>query len=707
MKITHCKYVVIMSYTVEKLEDDWSEFVSTDESIQFSSEKSTKNLRTKSQLIFAKKTDEKQIHSDYSHSFNIIVTQDLKEFGRKSVFLLFKSNKIYKTRNSAFIRIRHTLTPLLSSGQVILSEPLLREIMLPEPLDPGLIGSRLVDLLEQDPDGNPEWHIVIQVLMQNKILSNSTSKLVKSSSGDKVISLREYYEKMNTRLMKLHMIQVGTLGAHLVPLLAVPTVGINAASINDDEDSSCKKIFRLSLRGTLKKRNHTQYGGKKTWLMDAVEKQYLRSCMFLVMSGVNPNDIQQSTGDTALHIAVRLGNPTLVKLLLAYQADPKSSNTLNQTPCDIAKSLNDGTKTRQEIDSILEEVDSSQVKAKSYYDSHPLIAPDTKLQEDSGIFLLALDGGGTRALFMSMLLIRIEERMKQLVPDCKPIQSYFDYIAGTSAGAILGAALVYRNEPVNNIPVMLFKSTNEVFMKPLAERSDNLKNYLYEGIGESVVMSDLEDNNIIITSAIATVSPNILHLMTNYGQPRDGQAGPDERKVWEALSASAAAPGYFPPFEGCFLDGGVMCNNPTITAMVEIFRHSEEKQEKQRIGLVLSLGTGVPKKKLVDNIEVFVPSYYSISSMVSSAFGLKNLFLSFMDQSMQSNGAVVDEARTWCKSIGASYFRMSPPLRKDMPLDTTDMHDLIDMFYYAHIYALEEHVMIDDVSKKLLTKKAQ
>ncbi len=695
-----------MPYTVEKLEEDWSESVSADESISFSSGKSTKNLRIKSQLIFAKKTDEKQMHSDNSHSFNIIVTQDLKEFGRKITFLLFKSNKIYKTRNFAFIRIRHTLTPLLSSGQVILSEPLLREIILPEPLDPGLIGSRLVDLLEQDPDGNPEWHIVIQVLMQNNSSSKSISKLVKSAGHD-VISLREYYEKMNTRLMKLRMIRAGTLGAHLVPLLAVPTVGINAASINDEEDASCRNIFRLSLRGTLKKRNHTHNGGKKTWLMDAVEKQYLRSCMFLVMSGVNPNDKQQSTGDTALHIAVRLGNPTLVKLLLAYQADPKASNLLNQTPCDIAKSLNDGMETRQEIYSILEEVDSLQIKAKSYYDSHPLIAPDTKLQDDSGTFLLALDGGGTRALFMSMLLIRIEERMKQLVPDCKPIQSYFDYIAGTSAGAILGAALVYRNESVHNIPVLLFKSTNEVFLKPLAERSENLKNYLHEGIGESTVMSDLEDSHIIITSAIATVSPNILHLMTNYGQPRDGQSGPDERKVWEALSASAAAPGYFPPFEGCFLDGGVMCNNPTITAMVEIFRHSEEKQEKQRIGLVLSLGTGVPKKKLVDNIEVFVPNYYSISSMVSSAFGLKNLFLSFMEQSMQSDGAVVDQARTWCKSIGASYFRMSPPLRKDMPLDTTDMHDLIDMFYYAHIYAFEEHVMIDDVSKKLLSKKTQ
>ena len=78
--------------------------------------------------------------------------------------------------------------------------------------------------------------------------------------------------------------------------------------------------------------------------------------------------------------------------------------------------------------------------------------------------------------------------------------------------------------------------------------------------------------------------------MTSYGESRDDKAGPNERKVWEALCASMAAPTYLPPFDNCFLDGGVMANNPTLPAMVEIFNNMEEGR---KLGCVLSIGTDI------------------------------------------------------------------------------------------------------------------
>src|SRR5262249_8610051 len=49
--------------------------------------------------------------------------------------------------------------------------------------------------------------------------------------------------------------------------------------------------------------------------------------------------------------------------------------------------------------------------------------------------LLALDGGGIRGVMTLGILKRIEEAVGQ------PLWQYFDYIAGTSTGAIIAAAL--------------------------------------------------------------------------------------------------------------------------------------------------------------------------------------------------------------------------------------------------------------------------
>jgi patatin-like phospholipase/acyl hydrolase len=49
--------------------------------------------------------------------------------------------------------------------------------------------------------------------------------------------------------------------------------------------------------------------------------------------------------------------------------------------------------------------------------------------------LLALDGGGIRGVMTLGILKKIEETVGQ------PLWQYFDYIAGTSTGAIIAAAL--------------------------------------------------------------------------------------------------------------------------------------------------------------------------------------------------------------------------------------------------------------------------
>ena len=49
--------------------------------------------------------------------------------------------------------------------------------------------------------------------------------------------------------------------------------------------------------------------------------------------------------------------------------------------------------------------------------------------------MLALDGGGIRGVLTLSILKSIEAQLKQ------PLWKYFDYIAGTSTGAIIAAGL--------------------------------------------------------------------------------------------------------------------------------------------------------------------------------------------------------------------------------------------------------------------------
>lgn len=55
--------------------------------------------------------------------------------------------------------------------------------------------------------------------------------------------------------------------------------------------------------------------------------------------------------------------------------------------------------------------------------------------------LLSLDGGGIRGIIAAEILVRIEEIILAHNNKCKCLGDYFDFIGGTSSGAILAAGL--------------------------------------------------------------------------------------------------------------------------------------------------------------------------------------------------------------------------------------------------------------------------
>ncbi|KAK7717711.1 hypothetical protein SLS64_003206 [Diaporthe eres] len=73
-----------------------------------------------------------------------------------------------------------------------------------------------------------------------------------------------------------------------------------------------------------------------------------------------------------------------------------------------------------------------------------------------------------------------------------------------------------------------------------------------------------------------------------------------ECQIWEATSATAAAPIYFKPVElrkrrEKWVDGGLKRNNPINVAMEEVSRLQKSSFKDREIGCVVSIGTGAPQ----------------------------------------------------------------------------------------------------------------
>ncbi len=608
---------------------------------------------------------------------------------------LFADND-YSNTKEAFNKTNTTLAPLLEDGCFLLSKDVLKHILMPEPLSPDCIGPQLLKVMEKEPGLHSDWQHLIQKLTAPK--SDSTKQAKQQISG--LDSLKRKIQKApNPNDSKSSLGKRFSL-VSVQADLAAATVAIpkSATPMRADEDKEAsEEVWKLFRRGTLKAKHET----KKTWLIEATKKQYVRSCLKLILSQVvNVNEVDMATGDTALHVAVRCENITLVKLLLAYRADPRILNKKKESPYDAAIKLSGPNASS--IIKCLETIKSLKTKTSLYFTQNNKLP---RKKNSSEKFLLSLDGGGMRSVIMCHILTAIEKRMKELNASCKPLQTYFDYIAGTSAGSIIGGLLLYSDISVSLAGMYLYNFMIDVFCCQKSDRIKKLKGFIVDTVGADKCLSETESGNMIVTSTLANVSPNKLHLMTSYGEPRDGQLGPDDRKVWEALVASSAAPTYFPAF-GPFLDGGLMANNPTLPAMTDILTRQDQKKST-KLGCVLSLGTGyLYPPQAVDNFEVYVPGFNKdlAKNLVQSSMGLMSLMSHFMSQTTQSNGEVVKQAEAWCNSIGASYFRLSPPLQEDVPPDMKSIETFVSLIHETEIYVLQQCSLIDAIAKTMLTK---
>jgi hypothetical protein len=227
--------------------------------------------------------------------------------------------------------------------------------------------------------------------------------------------------------------------------------------------------------------------------------------------------------------------------------------------------------------------------------------------------LLALDGGGIRGLLTLGILEHLEALLKQKAVQSLP--EYFDYIAGTSTGAIIGAGLARGLSVAELIDFYtacgedMFESSRLWQRVKFFYSADPLKAKLQEVFGAT---TDLDPDHLrclllVVTKNVTTDSPWPISSNPDakYNDPRRGDCNL-RLPLWQLVRASTAAPVYFPPEilhwdpqsparTFVFADGGVTpYNNPAFL----LYRMATEPAYRLnwRTGedrlLLVSIGTG-------------------------------------------------------------------------------------------------------------------
>lgn len=258
--------------------------------------------------------------------------------------------------------------------------------------------------------------------------------------------------------------------------------------------------------------------------------------------------------------------------------------------------------------------------------------------------ILALDGGGIRGMMTIEVLAEIENQLRQQLKKGSEFRlaQFFDFVAGTSTGAII-AACVSSGMAVAEIRQFYESSGKEMFDKAfLLKRfrhkyeDEKLAGKLQKVFGKTTTLgsSNLQTVLMMVMRNATTDSPWPVsnNPFAKYNQ-RDRKDCNLDLPLWQLIRASTAAPVFFPPevvtfapgtsnqYEFIFVDGGItMYNNPAfqafLMATVEPYKMGWKTGEDQL--LVVSVGTGTSPKANADLAPDEMNVVYNATSLPSA-----------------------------------------------------------------------------------------
>jgi uncharacterized protein len=273
--------------------------------------------------------------------------------------------------------------------------------------------------------------------------------------------------------------------------------------------------------------------------------------------------------------------------------------------------------------------------------------PDESIPTEGTRKLLALDGGGIRGLITLGVLANIEDMLREKLgrDDRFVLADYFDYVAGTSTGAIIATCIAlgmrvaeiqqfYRDNASSMFhKVRRWRQLRSLYTEEkLASRMRDVFNG-YRTPAEKESGQDLTLGSSALRTLLLVVMRNATTdspwpVSNNPRAVFNDPARPDNNlnlPLWKLVRASTAAPIYFPPElvelgdqRFVFQDGGVTTyNNPAF--LLFLMATSEPYRLCWPVGtdrmLLVSVGTGTNPKANANLLPTQMNLLYNVGTI--------------------------------------------------------------------------------------------
>jgi len=326
--------------------------------------------------------------------------------------------------------------------------------------------------------------------------------------------------------------------------------------------------------------------------------------------------------------------------------------------------------------------------------------------------ILSIDGGGIRGILPGEILVSLEEKLKKESknPDAR-ISDYFDLIAGTSTGAILGAAYICPNKngkpkfSAREVANIYLEEGDDIFevgvmrhIRTLRGARDEkysadelervLKNYF-----KKIKLSELLKPTCFVSYDIKSRKQIIF-------RQHCAKTGSEDFLVRDILRGSSAAPTYFeaahirpqPPFTTKYVlvDGGIVANDPALCAYSEAIKFSGVRGIEDMI--IVSLGTG---KKLKEYY------YHEVKD-----FGLYGWSRPVIDIALNGGAQMTHYHLEKISSTekGSRYYRIQPKLHDaEKAMDDATPENLNNLKEAGKKNAAEFDSLLDEIAEILVT----
>lgn len=263
--------------------------------------------------------------------------------------------------------------------------------------------------------------------------------------------------------------------------------------------------------------------------------------------------------------------------------------------------------------------------------------------------ILSIDGGGIRGLIPVRILERLEVHHPGIVQE-------FDLFAGSSTGAVLAGGFAFGLK-ARYMRQMYQSFGSEVFSDTLWDdildlkyilgadyKIENLQSLLERVIGDTK-LGQLSKKVLIATYDLKDDTRDPPRWKPKFFHNFPDSKGDEAERLVDVVIRSAAAPVYFPVYQG-YVDGGVAAINPSTCALAQAFHEGFLDVR------LLSMGTGTNPRCL---------------DVQDGNWGIAKWGLNLVNMFMDGGGEVADYQ---CRQIlRDQYYRLQPLLRETIALD--------------------------------------